>query len=622
MKIAALILAAVLAEEPAPEPKKEAETVVPAIEVVATGFAEEPGRSTLAVSTVDGKWYEEHQVSSVAEGLRQIPGLTVSRGGTAGGATSLFLRGAASNQVLVLQDGMPLNDPTIGGQFNFFDLDALNLARVEVLRGSYGALYGSNAIGGVVNLVSRRGEGPGTFDLSLEGGSFLSHRESLSGSGGDGKADWSFGVAESGTDGPHDREAFRSRSFSGLFGAEVAGDGRAEVAVRWLDSTAEDPYDFGTPLPPDGNIRRERQVAAIGLTVEKPLARILTLKVRGSVTDADSAFRNGGDSPGAAAEFVSSTSATTTQGGASVKADFHERLSAVAGVDGKEEESISFSESPFGGGQDLDATDRNAGAYLLVRARVGPVSVDGGGRHDDHSQAGSEWSPQAGAMVDVEATRTTLRGNYGEGFRAPTPAEFTDPFVGNPDLVPESSASVDAGVEQRFGDAVTAEATWFRLRTEDLIAYDPATFLLQNLNRTETEGYEFAVKAEAGAGFTVRGAFTKQFPRNLETGDRLPNRPDAFASGGVEWKRGNWTLTLDGYWQSSVDDLGQTGPDQDLRDRAGRRFLLNLGGRWKATDALTVFARVENLLDEEYVETPTAPKGPPLAFFAGVTLTF
>jgi vitamin B12 transporter len=616
-----LVVVALFAEDPVPAAKTE-ETTIPDLEVVATGFEEERGRTSLPVSVLEGEWFEVHQVSSVAEGLRQVPGLSVARGGTAGAATSVFLRGAGSNQVLVLQDGMPLNDPTLGGQFNFFDLDVLNLDRVEVLRGSYGALYGSSAIGGVINLVSRRGEGPGTFLASVEGGSFNGHRESLSGSGGDRDADWSFGVAESGTDGPKDREGFRSRSFSGLFGATVAGDGRAEVAVRWLDSTAEDPFDFGNPLPTDENIRRERQLAAIGLSVEKPLSSRLTLKARASVTDVDSAFRNGGDAPGAPAEFESSSKATTTFGGLSLRAVLPGDASVVAGVDGREEESLSFSESPFGGGNDIDGTTRNAGAYVLARARLGVLTVDGGGRYDDHSQAGSEWSPQAGARLDLERTGTVVRGNYGQGFRAPTPSEFADPFVGNPDLGPERSTSMDAGVEQAIGSAVRVEATVFRLRTRDLIAFDPVTFVLVNVDRAEVEGIEVAATADAGRGLRFRGSFTRQRPRNLDTGDRLANRPDAFAAAGAEWTSGAWTATADAYWQSSVDDLGQRGPDQDLRDRAGRRLLVNLGARWKATKCLTVFARIENLLGEEYVETPSAPKGPPRSFFAGATVEF
>jgi vitamin B12 transporter len=619
------------AGDPKPAEKKDAakETEVPDLEVIVTGFPEDPRATSLPLFVVDGKWFEEHQVSSVADGLRQVPGVTVSRGGTPGAAASVFLRGAASNQVLVLQDGMPLNDPTLGSQFNFFDLDALNLDRMEVLRGSYGALYGSSAIGGVVNLVSRRGEGPGTFRASAEGGSFLTHRETLSGSGGDAKGDWSFGLAETGTDGPHDRQAFESRSFAGLFGAPVAGDGRAEVAVRWVSSTAEDPFDFGSPLPKDANIRRERDLMAVGLSVEKPFGKQVTARVRGSVTKSDSTFRNGNDTtPGGAPEFTSTNQATTSFLGASARTVLlddekgRRELSFVAGGDAKEEASLGFSDSSFGGGLGLDRSIRNQGAYLLARGRMGPLSLEGGGRYDHHSQAGGEWSPQGGARVDVDATSSVLKANAGEGFRAPTPAEFTDPFVGNPNLGPERSRSLDAGVEQKIGDRVTVEATWFRLRTRDLIAFDPVSGILQNLNRTRCVGTELALNAKPTDGLVLRAAWTRQRPRNDDTGDRLPNRPDEFASAGAEWTRGAWTFTADAYWQGAVDDLGQTGPDQELRDHAGRRVVANLGVRWKATDKATFFARVENVLNDEYVETPSAPKGLPVGLFAGVSLEF
>jgi vitamin B12 transporter len=612
----------------APPPAEPPAEVEP-LEVIATGFPRAKERATVPITTVDAAWFEEHAVTGVAEGLRQVPGAFVSRGGTPGAATSLFLRGAASNQVLVLQDGIPLNDPTVGNQFNFFDLDVLNLDRIEVLRGSYGALYGGSAIGGVVNLVSRRGEGQGTFRVSGEGGSFGTRRATVSGWGGDDRADWSFGIAESGFEGPRDRERFVARSFAGLFGGSVAGDGRAEVAVRWLDSEAQDRYDFGNPLPEDGNVSRERQLGAIGLTVEKPVRPWLTAKARLSVTNLDSTFRNGNDAnPAATPEFVSGNRATTSSAGLSVRAEFPDGregtpgFAVVAGAEGRSEESVGFSDSPFGGGLGIDRTTRNTAGYLLAEGRLGPVTVNGGGRLDDHSQGGTEWSPQAGVRVDVERTGTVLRGNYGEGFRPATPSEFTDPFVGNPDLVPERSVSWDAGVEQRIVEGVTAEATWFRLRTKDLIAFSGTTFLLENIARARNEGVETAVTADLGGGLRARAAYTRQRPRDDDTGARLANRPDSFASAGAEWTRGDWTLAADLYRQGAVDDLGQRGPDQDLRDSAGRRFLVNLAARWRASKTVAIFARVENLLDQEYVETPTAPRGLPLTVVAGVSVEF
>jgi vitamin B12 transporter len=637
--LAAALASPALAQDPVPPPAGEAappkkeeperkEALLEQVEIVATGYEQEQGRSTNPISVIDGDWFEEHQVSDVADGLRQVPGVTVARGGTSGAATSLFLRGAGSNQVLVLQDGMPLNDPTIGGQFNFFDLDALDLDRVEVLRGSYGVLYGSSAIGGVVNLVSRRGEGPAAFRASAEVGSFMTHRETLTGGAGDKESDWSFGVAETGTDGPHDREGFRSLSLAGLFGAKVAGDGRAEFSMRALDSTAEDPYDFGSPLPKDPNIRREREIVALGASLEKPVASWLTAKVRATLTDIDSAFRNGGDTPTAPDEFKSTSEATTTLFGASLRAvgnldaKGENTLEVIAGGDTRAEESFGLSESPFGSGVDVDETTRNSGAFLLASTYLGPFTLTGGGRYDRHSQAGGEWSPQAGAAYRCERSGTTVRGNYGQGFRAATPAEFTDPFVGNPDLGPERSESVDLGVDQEVGSWLSAEATWFRLRTRDLIAFDATSGILQNIDRTEVTGVEFGLRAEPGAGFTILASVTHQRPRDLATHASLPNRPDDFGSLGVEWKRGDWTVTADLYWQGAVDDLGATGPDQDLRDHAGRRKVMALGARWQATKRLKAFARVENLWNERYVETPFAPRGEPFALFAGLSLDF
>ncbi len=621
------------APAPAPTPLPPGESAPPPalleeIEVVASGFEGKRGSAVPSISVVEGAWYEERGVASVADGLRQVPGVSVSRSGTPGGATSLFVRGAASNQVLVLQDGMPLNDPTAGSQFNFFDLDALNLGRVEILRGSYGALYGSDAVGGVVNLVSKRGSGPGSFSASVTGGSFGTRRETLTGAGGDGSFDWSLGLAESGTDGPRDDQAFSSLSFSGLFGGALAGDGRWQVAVRSLSSKAEDPYDFGPTLPADGNISRERDLTAVGLTLEKPLLPWLEGRVRASTTDIDSAFRNGSDAPGGPAEFESTTQATTREAGAALRA-FADREgeeflggSLVLGGDFRVQDSLSASESPFGGGIDIDERTRNAGGYALATVEAGPATFSGGARLDDHSFYGREWSPQARLRVEVAPTSSVLRVHYGEGFRAPTPAEFADPFVGNPDLGPETSESVGAGIEQGILPGVAATAEWFRLRTRDLIAWDATTFVLENFSRTQVDGYEIGVRAEVDRCTTLFASWTHQRPRDLVTGAALPHRPEDFGSVGVEWRRGDWLVAADLHWQGPVADQGFSGPDADLRRHPGRRFVMNLTGRWQATEALSLFARVENLWNEEYVETPSSPKGLPFSILVGAGYDF
>ncbi len=604
------------------------ETLLDAVEVVATRFPRARGASPLPITVIDGAWFEQHQESSVADALRQVPGVSVARGGANGAATSVFVRGALSNQVLVLEDGIPLNDPTLGGQFNFFDFDALEVERVEVLRGSYGALYGSSAIGGVVSVTTRRGRGPGAFRVSAEGGSFGTDREVLRGSGGDDAADWAFGLARTRADGFRDREEFRSTSFAGKFGARVAGDGRLEFALRSIDSVAEDPFDFGNPLPLDENVSRERELLAGGLAFEKPLSRSVTARVRASLTDIDSAFRNLADAPGGASEFISTNEATTVSTGAAVRAVLAEGagggrgLEVVAGFDFQKEESLGFSHSPFGKGLGLDRATNDRAFYGLLSATWGAATLSGGGRHDDHSEGGGTWSPQAGAQVRVEGTGSTLRANYGQGFRSPTPIEFADPFVGNPGLGPETSRSFDAGVVQRLGRGVEAELSWFHLRTTDLIAFSGTSFRLENVARARTIGTEFSLRATLADGLAARASWTHQRPRDAVTGDRLANRPEDFGSLGAEWVSGRWVLAGDVSFSGAADDLGFAGPDAGLRRRPGRKVLADLAVRWKVADSLSILARVENVLNDAYVETPTSPRAQPLGAFLGIAVDF
>jgi vitamin B12 transporter len=603
------------------------DTLLGEVEVVATRWETERGSTPPLVDIVDGEWFDDREEFRVSEGLRHVPGVTVSRAGGMGSRTSVFLRGASATQTLVLQDGMPLNDPTTGGGFDFFDVDALNLERVEVLRGSYGVLYGSDAIGGVINLVTKRGDGPASFRASGMVGSFNTHRETLSGSGGDDDGHWSFGAAYTNSQNHGDNQDFDSSSFSGRFGGRIGTEGTFDVYVRFLDSTENEPFDFGNPLPPDENITLERELLAIGTQADLPLDDDITLRLRASVTDIDSHFRNEGDLPATAPEFISTSDATTTLLGFSGHAVIHDGgedgllVEAIAGFDHEREESVNYTDSSFGGGLGMDDETQNRGTYGMLTARWGDLVLLGGVRHDDHTLE-SESSPQVSGQYRFPGSDTTVRANYGEGFRAPTPIEFADPFSGNPDLKPETSESVDVGVSQGFMERFVAEATWFRVRTDDLIAYDFGTARLENLGRSQNDGYELALRGDLGHGLTGRAAYTHQRPRNKVTGALLTNRPEDFAALSLTWEKGDWTVTLDGYWQGSVFDPGIGGKDADLRAHAGRRTQVDLGAKYRISESLTAFGKVMNVLDEDYVETPTSAKALPLGAFIGIAWEF
>ena len=315
----------------------------------------------------------------------------------------------------------------------------------------------------------------------------------------------------------------------------------------------------------------------------------------------------------------------------------------TAGGEAVHQDSRSRSRSPDFGAptsstvvqEDATRTESTFVLAELALPDAGPLArpvVTAGVRHDDHSEAGGESSPHAGARADVAATGTTLRASYGEGFRAPKPSELFDPFVGAADLQAETSRSLDAGVRQPLLDgALVAEVTWFRLEVEDLIAFDAAATspsrpfgALRNLRRTRTEGTEWALAWDAGAGFTVRGAYTRQRPEDLETGRDLPNRSRSFGSLGVTWENGPLELGLHAVLAARSHDQGGEHVYPEPRERRvpGRLRLVDLTARWRANESLTLFARIENLLDDDHVAAPFAPAGPPLGAYVGAQWDF
>ncbi len=233
-----------------------------AIVVVAKRFASPERRATASVTSFDRSDIERRQATSVADVLREAAGVYALRDGPRGQTSRVFTRGAASNQTLVLVDGIPQNDATGGGGFDFNDFGTDAVERVEVLRGSYGVLYGSEAIGGVISVTTRRGGGPARGFVRVEGGSFDTHREVVGVSGGDDRFDAALTVGTLRSKGERDREAFRTSEWTGRVGMLLTPRARLETSLRYVDSEVESPFDFATTgvLPEDPNTRRTRHI--------------------------------------------------------------------------------------------------------------------------------------------------------------------------------------------------------------------------------------------------------------------------------------------------------------------------------------------------------------------------
>lgn len=662
--------ASALAQETAPAEQSE---LAQEILIVASRRPAPAGSATSSVASFGPKDFERRHPLAVTDVLREASGVSVSPDGPAGQFTRVFLRGAASNQTLVLVDGIPQNDATAGGLFDFGDLTMTGVERIEVLRGSYSVLYGSEAIGGVVDVRTRRGRGDAAGYARARVGSFGERREEAGVSYGDDRFDLAFAAGDSASRGRSGRDDTRSHDAVGRVGFEFAESLRVDGSLRASQSYAETPFDFASSgvLPEDDNLGRRRRTIAGGATLTWDAHRHVTVRATVSALDVASEFDNGPDglelvdpdfTPGSGDEFRAFRDELVTRNAAT---DWRGRLEATATLLQRDRDRVGLVVT--GGGEHLDqrtvstTTTPNFGAAgsstsrlahttrtdsLFVQAELrapqgrGPgaskwdairdAAVTVGFRTDDHSVFGREGSPYVGARAEVLGT--TARASYGEGFRAPKPSELFDPFVGNESLGPEDSESFDVGLERAFlGDAVTLGATWFRLDVDGLIAYDATAITparpfgqLTNFARTRTTGFEYEAAADLGCGFRARAAYTTQNPRDRDTGAPLPNRARRFGSVGVSWEGGDVLVSVDGFFSGENGDGASaiTGPDEGARRQPGERRIVDLTVSYRASESLTVFGGVRNLLDDDWVATPASPVGTGRGFFAGVALEF
>lgn len=587
-----------LAQDPTPPPANDAASAaVFASELVVTASLEprSAGELPAAVDVVDADEIERRQSASIVDLLRTVPGLSLTQSGSPGKVASLFVRGASSAQTLVLLDGVVLNDPVLGA-FDWSTPATVGLDRVEVARGPFSSLWGSSAMGGVVQLVTRAPERP---DLGgrLEAGSKGFRHAAAAGAAplgplafdlsgdlrrGDGELDNDFFDADQG------QLRVDARPFEGL---------RIGLLGRVVEAEIGLPVDFlGNPSP------RRRQTSGSKLialpidwtrgdwSVEGLWA---TTESDHEVEDADDAF----------AASVNDTEREQLR--LELAWEPAEAIAVAGGFDRAREEATTS--SAFGPGLDRNRQTTEA-AFAELSWRGERFRVDAGARHDDHSEFGSETSLRGGAVIELGAS-ARLRLGYGESFRAPSLGDLFFPGFGNPGLRPERGESVELGVEAGVGP-LTARATAFRTDYEDLIQFSFHTFLPENVGRARAEGIEGSLAAR---GHVWRGlaAITWLEATDLATDAPLPRRPEWSGSLVVDRVAERWSAGATVRHVGDRDDVGAA--------PLGAYTVADFRAGWTAREWLAPFARIENLFDEEYEEAIGFP-APGRGFALGVAL--
>jgi outer membrane cobalamin receptor len=591
--------------------------------------------STLGVSAsaLDRQQIDERAASSTLDLLRDLPGVSVARSGGTGLIASAFVRGGDSRYHRVLIDGIPVNQP--GGAFDLGTALPLDLERVELLRGAASSLYGTDALAGVLQFVTRTAA-PGeraSLRVEAEGGGFEWRRGYLGTSGRTGRADWNAGLQRLETDNETPNSAFRQTAFAASLGARTGRSGSLRLIARLDDSRSGTPgaTAFGRP---DRDARFERDDLTLGARYEGGFERLAHAVSVGyartrqlSLDPLDSGAYTptyaGRVGPFALSDFPDPLGFQndTARLSFGYKADLTlgARHLLTAGID------VERETGELGGRADTASLLRpkrtNAGLYVQERAVLGEILFATlGARLERNDSFGWRAVPRAALALRLRGglDGTTLKASAGAGIKEPNFFEsFGISFFaqGNPDLKPERSRTFDFGLEQRlFASRARLEATAFRHTYLDQIAYTVLDFTTfrgsyVNLGESRAQGIELAASLAPVKGLTLSGAYTfldteivvstSSFDPVLATGRPLLRRPRHQASFGAQGEVGRVTLGATLVTVGRRRDSDFVGLDLDSNPGHTR---VDLRARVDLGHGLEAFAAGENVFDREYMD--------------------
>jgi len=592
-----------------------------------------------SISVLTREEIEQSKKAFVLDLLRSVPSLDVVRSGGPGGQTYVGIRGAKSEHTLVLLDGVRMNDPSApGSSFNFANLNTDNVERIEVLRGPQSTLYGSDALGGVINIITRRGKGKPSGFVSAEGGSFSTAREKAVVSGGTDVLRYSLGLSREDTGGissagkqygNHETDGYHATSVSTRLGVTPSRIFDVDCIVRYLDTKSDMDNGGGSGQDDPNFIVRSKQVFVRGQGRLSLFDDLWEQKLGISFSNLDREYRNDTD-----ASHPSDLEHSSYHG-ESLAFDWqhilhlHKTNTLTLGVDTREEKAHSdyYSESSYGPYSSVfpKESDRITGYYLQDRISLWNAWFTTlGVRLDDHSRFGTEATYRFTSSYLVRQTDTRIKGSYGTGFKAPSLYQLYEPTYGNQALNPEKSDGWDIGVEQALFDGhAELDATWFSNNFEDLIEFDTSASKYKNTARAQSYGVELSAMVRPMDDLTLRAGYTRTKTRDKSTGLELLRRPENKFSFDAHYhflEKGNANLEI-AYTGKRQDSFFDPLTYASTRVELGGYLLVNLAASYDVTRWLQLFARVDNLLDREYEEV----KGygaPGIGGYGGVKVTF
>ena len=576
-------------------------------------------RSANAITVIDSEQLKNRAALSVSDLLRDVPGLAVSRSGVQGSATQIRVRGAEANHLLVLIDGVEANDPSQSDELNWGTLSAADIERIEVIRGPQSAMRGSDAMAGVVNIITRRADQPLNASLITETGSFGTSNSGFSIGSKQGDFDARLGVNHIETEGENisrtgsEKDGYQNTNINLNAGWTVNDELRLSFAGRQSDGMNE--FDADSDF--DGVVDDQDKVSEF---------RNSTMRVQGDYVSADGRFQhklviaqsnndNEAFDAGVLGTFTSSSKDQYQYIGSVFWDESSQRMSVLA-----EREEEAFQQrgaiddyGVYGVFDPNQDRERNTDSIAIeYRSDVSDaLSLAASSRYDDNSEFDSANTFRVEAVYQLN-DGTRLRSAYGTAIKNPTFTErfgFYTNFIGNPNLEPEESTSWELGIDQMlFDNSLTLSATLFDTELENEIngsALDPVTFGYTAINKegkSQRQGVELTAIGTLSNSLSLNAAYT--YTDSVEWDEEDAVYID-------EVRRARHMASLNLAWQA-MDNLHINANVQHNGSQTDVVFpnivaldsytLVNFNANFSATEKLDVYLRLDNLFDEAYEE--------------------
>jgi vitamin B12 transporter len=578
-----------------------------------------------SITVITAQDLQTQQLRTVPDVLSTVPGLNLVQSGGPGGQTSVFMRGTNSNHTKVLVDGIDVSDPSnVNGAFDYAHLLTADVEQIEVLRGPQSGLYGSDAIGGVVSIITKKGDGPARATASIESGSFGTFNQSAGLSGSQQNFNYAFSVAHLHASDvpvtplqllPPGQKAignnYDNMTYSTKLGAEINEFWSVNAVLRYTDATLLFTGDDNN-FPSSPNAAQSTHAVRQLFSRDEAVWSLFDGRIKNYFGVNYTNYWNSDIAPG-------DPRATITTGDR-IKYDWHSVTQLFAGnnlILGLEQETFEL-QTPA-----LSAQSGNKAAFIELQSEFAKrfflvVNM----RDDFHDQFGEHATYRIAPAVILPFTETKLKGSYGTGFKAPTLNQlfqsFPDfGFIANPNLKPELSVGYDAGFEQPlFNDRVRFGSTYFHNSITNLIDFNDTFTQNINIGLATTEGTENFVLANITDRFQIRADYTFTRAVNAETGIQLLRRPKDKWSTTATWKPID-PLTLSATVLHVSDFLDVTRDGSASGITAPGYTTVKLTGDYTVNDQLKIFGRVENLFNVHY-QNPTGFLAPGLGIYGGV----